>query len=225
MAQDLVSLYNMACSAIGTKARISLPTEKSREAEICQLWYPTVRDTVLSAAHWSSARAVASLALLADRDLNVGWVDGDPSPDWLYAFALPSDYLYPRYINQYQQFELGIIGTNRVLFSNYNPTTLLYTKRQDNPVLWDPLLYRAVANALSAAISMPLHGKASRTKLALELANSAIMEARTNLANKDQSMRESIPDWLSVRGVSQPQAISGYIYPFGPLLTMTSFVT
>lgn len=80
MAQDLVSLYNMACSAIGTKARISLPTEKSREAEICQLWYPTVRDTVLSAAHWSSARAVASLALLADRDLNVGWVDVIPRP-------------------------------------------------------------------------------------------------------------------------------------------------
>lgn len=224
MAQDLVGLFNMALSAVGTRARVAIPTETSREAQVCNLWFPLVRDTILMAAHWQAARATANLALVASRDLNIAWTTGDPAPDWLYAFALPSDYLYPRFINQYQQFELGVIGTQKVLFSNYEVTRLDYTKRQENPALWDPLLFNAVMQGLSAAISMPLHGKAARTKLAIELANRAILDARASSANSDNRMLESIPDWLSVRGVSQPQAISGYLYPFGPLLTMSSFV-
>lgn len=225
MAQDLVGLFNLALSAVGHRARVSLPTENSREAKLCQLWYPVVRDDILSAAHWASARATANLALISSRDLNVAWAPGDPAPDWLYSFGLPSDLLYPRFINNYQQFELGIIGTNKVLYSNHQSTRLDYTKRQDNPALWEPLLYSAVADGLSAAVCMPLTGKAARTRLALELANRKILEARASNANKDTRMLEAIPDFLSVRGVSQPQAVSAYLYPFGPLLTLTSFVT
>jgi hypothetical protein len=224
MAQDQVSLYNLACSAIGTRARIADPAEVSREAEICQLWYPIVRVQVLQAAHWPSARGTANLTKVATRDLNVAWADGDPAPDWLYTYTLPFDFLYPRFINNYQQFELGIRTTTRVLFSNNDPTRLDYTKDQTNIATWDSMLYNAIANALAAAIAMPLHGKAARAKLSLELANRAIMEARANMANRDNRQLESVPDWLSIRGVGQPSAISAYLYPFGPLLTMTSFV-
>lgn len=225
MAQDQVSLYNLACSAIGTMARIASPTEISREAEICHLWYPIVRDMILSAAHWHSARATQTLGLLVTRDLNTAWTDGDPAPDWIYAHGLPADFLYPRFINSYQQFELGMIGLTPALFSNFEVTRLDYTKRQDLMGLWSVELYNAVLHGLAAAIAMPLHGKPLRAKLQIELANKAIMEARAMSANKDNRMLESIPDFLSVRGVSQPSAISGYLYPFGPTLTMASFVT
>lgn len=219
MAQDLVGLYNLALSACGTRNLVSLPGEKSREAEICDLHYPVTRDLIMSAAHWTSLKAAASLPLAASRDQNSQFASGDPLPNWLYAYGLPSDYLHPRYINSFTSFEIGVHNNARALFSNASVTVLTYTRRVEVLQLLEPNLYHAIAYALAAAISLSLHGKVSRAKLNIEMANRHIIEARANDANKDFKMFESIPPWLAARGVTQPGAISEFIYPHGPLLT------
>lgn len=219
MAQDLVGLFNLALSACGTRSSLSLPNENSREAEICNLHFPTVRDLVMCAAHWTSLKAAASLPLLASRNSNVEWTVGDPMPNWLYAYGLPPDYLHPRYINTFSPFEIGIHGSSRALFSNASVTVLTYTRRLDVLQMLEPNLYHSIAYGLASAISLALHGKVSRAKLNIEQANQYISQARANDANKDFKMFESIPPWLAARGVTQPGAISEFIYPHGPLLT------
>lgn len=219
MAQDLVGLYNLALSACGTRSLVSVPGEASRESEICDLHYPVVRDIVMSAAHWTSLKAAVSLPLLASRDQNSQFASGDPLPNWLYAYGLPPDYLHPRYINAWSRFEIGIHNNAKALFANDSVVVLTYTRRVDVLQLLEPNLYHAIAYALASAISLALHGKVSRAKLNIEMANKHIVEARATDANKDYKMFESIPPWLAARGVTQPGMFSEFIYPHGPLLT------
>lgn len=219
MAQDQTSLFNLALSAVGTRSRVSLPTENSREAEVCRLWYDTARDTVLRAAHWPSAKAAAVPALMATRDFNVAWAAGAPQPNWLYAYALPADFLYPRWVSNYAPFEMGFHNGAPALLTNVTNALFVYTTKNIIPQYWDADLYQSVALALAALIALPVHGKVSRAKIAFELANESLLRARVRLANEDNQLFESIPDWLSVRGVGQPSAVNAYIYPVGPLLT------
>lgn len=233
MAQDLVGLFNLALSAIGTRSIVATPNEESREAEICNLWYPTVRDQVLRSAPWSSARGTARLALLKERDFDLDWEEGDPEPPWTFVFAQPSDMLYPRHLDSFQQFQLGIrrFTVNDVLtqtpaiYAHAETPLFVYTFRQDKMNYWDADLYSAVAQALAAAIALPLHGKAGRAQLAMESANNAIIQARVNAANESMTQLDHVPDWLAARGVSSTSSPSGYVYPNAPLLTPATFAT
>lgn len=229
MAQNQVGLYNLALSAIGTRAIVDLPSENSREAEICNLWYEVVRDTVLRAAPWSSARNTVRLGLLATRDFELAWVEGDPEPPWLFTYAQPSDFLYPRYLDNFQHFQLGVrritnpASTTPVIFTNVESAILVYTYRQTDMNYWDADLYHAVSQALAAAIAMPLHGKAGRAKLAIDTANAAIMNARAAAANENTLQYDHVPDWLIARGVTSQTPPSGYVFPSGPLLSVATF--
>lgn len=95
MAQTVTGIFNLACSAIGTRARIASPTENSREAEVCRDWYDLIRDRVLQMAPWPEATAWSRLALLQERDDTLDWASTDPDPGFRYMYALPSDYIYP----------------------------------------------------------------------------------------------------------------------------------
>lgn len=219
MAQDLVSIYNLALSAIGTRARISSPDEDSREAQICRLWYPLVRDTVLRAAHWASCRNIAALTVDAEATEGEDWAEGDPEPPWIYRYNLPSDFLYPRYLDMYQQFEITSHNNQTMLLTNASTAILIYTKRQDIPSAWDPDLYNAVVYGLAGAITMPLNGKPDRARNAYAEANDAIIRARVAQANLNHVVQESVPDWLVARGVGQQLPYSQYIYNYGPLFS------
>jgi hypothetical protein len=75
VAMDIVELYNLALDTVGARATISLPTEQSREAEVCNLWFPNIRDQVLASAAWPEATKMARLAQLATQE-------GDTWLDW-----------------------------------------------------------------------------------------------------------------------------------------------
>lgn len=222
MAKNKVGIFNLALSAVGTRAKVSIDTENSREAEICNLWYEVVRDQVLRAADWSSARKTAVLALEAQRDFSLDWADGDPEPNWAYRYALPTDYLYPRYLESFSPFMIADQNSHPVLLTNEPNAVFVYTKAQDVPPAWDASLYMAIANALGAHIAMPLHGKAQRASLALQQANEAIVNARVSAANEKQVGYESIPDWLLARGATVGTLPSAFIYQNGPLLSMNT---
>lgn len=217
---DLVDLYNRALNAVGTRSRVSSPTESSREAETCALWYEGVRDQILRAARWPATRATSRLALLAERDDTLAWETGDPEPGFLYAYALPSDFLYPRHLTTFNRFVMGSNGSQRVLYTQDEDALLIYTKREENISLWDPEMQMAVVYALAAHISMPLHGKAGRAKFAMEQANELILQARLSAANEDVNQYDSVPDWISMRGYSGSAPSQRYLYPYGPMISV-----
>ena len=148
------------------------------------------------------------------------WVEGDPQPPWLYRHAVPSDFLYPRYLETYENFALGDFNGQPVIYSMTDGTTLIYTKKQTVPPAWDVNLYHAVVYALAAAISMNLHGKPARAhEMAVE-ANQYITTALIATANENMMEMDSIPDWLIARGVNVGTYPSRYIFQTGPLLSL-----
>jgi len=224
MAQDLLTLYNLALSSIGSRGvKLSSPTERSREAEECNLWFPQVRDQVLRAGWWPCARAVARLAHAQERDEMRPWEPGDPQPGWHYTFALPIDYLYPRHLTGYEWFETGVaaldgINDVPVLYASVQRPILVYTKKQENLSVWDSQLFSAVAAALAAAIALPLTGKPTWKREAEERANRLILEARAASLNETPIEEDSVPSWIAARGYAGNGRTRRYIYPYGPLL-------
>jgi hypothetical protein len=219
MAQDLVTLYNLALSAVGTRSRISSPEEQSREGQLCRQWYPLVRDITLRAAHWPSCRHITSLSI--DREVTEGsdWTEGDPEPPWIFRYNLPNDFLYPRWLVTYMSFELTQYQNVLKLLCDDPEATIVYTKRQEIPAAWDVDLYNAIVMALAGSIAMPLHGKPDRARNALEEANIAITRARVQQANQNNVIHDAVPDWLVARGVTQNFQWNQYIYQYGPLFS------
>lgn len=213
MSASVVDIYNWALAAIGNSARVQQPFEASDEAEACTLYYSNVRDQVLRSAPWDCAKTFMRLAQTSARG-DAPWVVTDPAPGWSYGFALPSDFLWPRYISSYARFELGVnSGNQKVLYTNTPDPILCYTKRQDRVDLWDPDLQAAVGYALGAHICMKLTGSESKTKLVTAQAIDKILAARSAAANAPQFELESVPEWLVARGYGGIAPTSPFIFP------------
>lgn len=223
MAQNQTTLYNLALNAVGTRSRVASPTEVSREAEVCNLWYPTVRDQVLCAAHWDSAAAIAQLTLESSRTEDT-WAEGEPEPPWLFRFNLPQDFLYPRHLSTLENFRLTQVGGVPKLLAMTETALLHYTKKQDVVASWDPDLWYSTVQGLAGHIAMPLHGKASRAAQALANANDVMAKAQARVANRNQVSYDHVPDWLVARGVVSVSPVSGYIYQVGPLFAVGTSV-
>lgn len=216
-----VQVYNLALNAIGERSNISSPTEQSRPAEVCGLWYSPVRDQILSAAPWPEATKIAYPALLATADDEDAWLETEPRLGYSYVYAMPSDALRPRYMSDFSRFLFTSYNGQRALHSNTQGAILAYTSRLENIALWDSELQMAVVYGLAANICMPLSGKPSRAKMLAEKANELIMNARVAAANANNESYESIPDWIVARGFNQATS-TRYFHPYGSTLSLTN---
>jgi len=218
MLTDEVSIYNLALNAVGTRSNIALPDEKSREAEVCRLWFGLVRDRVLRAAPWGSAKAFSRLSLLREREEEL-WNSLDPEPSFRFAYGVPSNLLNPRYLSGYQRFTYSRFGDKMAIMTDQPMALLTYTSN-DAPIrLWDVSLQMAIVHALAAHIAMPLHGKIARARNALEQANDLILQAREETGNVDMARVEAIPPWIAARGYGTPLVETRYFYPNGELFS------
>lgn len=225
MINDEVSIYNLALNSIGARNNVVSPTERSREAEVCRLWYSVVRDQVLASAPWPAATALRRLATFASSD-ETDWAMGDPAPGYAYAYGLPEDVLRPQHLTSFAPFTVMSYDANALaIMTNQASAILKYTKRQQVIKLWDPEMQMAIVAGLAANICMPLTGKAQRAQLMLNQANSIILSARVGAANTGDEQYDSLPDWITARGY---QSCSGtptrYLHPFGPLLSVSAGV-
>ena len=223
MAQDKVTLFNLAISGIGARGeKLSSPDEEGVLAEECRLHYEHTRDQVLRAAHWPAAKAYSRIALLKERDDTAAWVPDDPEPGWAAVYQAPVDMLYPRHLSTFERFATGInpspSGDVSAIFTSAETPILFYTRRQDNLALWDPQLFMAIASALSYNISLASTGKLTWADRALDKANSLISAARVSAANEGQQQIDVLPEWISARGYQGQPSNDFYTYPFGPLV-------
>lgn len=211
-----VEIFNLALSAIGTRSRVSSPTEASTEARECALWYDVVRRQVLCAAPFQEATGTMRLALQAERADGSDWTSHDPDPGWRFSYSTPSDMLRPRHTSQYEPFVLSSSADNEGrIETNVEDVILVYTFDQTNIDRWSPALVSAISYGLGAAVCMKLTGKRDRYADAVGQANSLIAQARVYEGNIDDYQLESLPPWLSARGVASSPSIR-YIYPYGP---------
>lgn len=222
MANTKLDVFNMAMYHVGTREDIADVDEQSREAEVCRLLYDRVRDHVLRAAYWDSAKAYSRLAVAAERDDSLEWTATDPEPGFRFAYAAPNDFLYPRYLTSYERFSNGIYASNPAIFANTEAAILVYTKVQDNVALWDANLFMAMTFALAAYATMPLNGRPGRASNAAQQANNLILEARVANANAEDNRIDTVPDWIAARGYAGTVPDTRYFYPFGPTISLTS---
>lgn len=216
MTTSEATVYNWALAALGSKARIQLPTESSPEAEVCKLWFESVRDQVLQTAPWDSAKAYKRLALSVERETEEGeWMQTDPAPGWRFAYSVPNDMLSPRFLSTYAQFELGVNASNqKVIYTNEAQAVLCYTKRQTNIDMWEPALQHAIGFALAAHIAMKLTGSQDKVRLVTAQAIDKIMTARQAAANAPQFIQDSTPEWIAGRGYAGASSSPRYIHPY-----------
>lgn len=223
MAATKVAIFNLALSAVGTRATVSAAGESTREAEVCDLWYDEVVFQLLHAAPWASTTGVERLTEIKERDAAEDWVAGDPEPGWRFAYEAPEDMLRPRHLSTYERFELSIMADDtHAIMTDAEDALLVYTKKQETTSKWDPALTMAIVYALASHIALPLQGKPERARYLVEMANIKAMEARVASANTDESQLETIPPWISARGYASGAPTSRYVYPFGPLLSSTA---
>lgn len=221
MTKDVTNIYNLALSLCQHKARVSSPTESSREADVCSLWYSITRDTVLRAAYWPSTGVYRRLSLLATWDGTTDWDQDDPSPDWTYAYSVPSDMIRPRHLTTYGRFKIDWYrptGSDpvRAIMTDLEDAVLHYTFRQTTPAEWDDALYMAVVYGLAGHIAMPLTGKTTLANRNFELANVNIREAQAAVANSEEVQVDTTPEWIQARGYGDNGMLTRYYYPFGP---------
>ncbi len=228
MAKNVVSLFNLALSTIGTRSSVSATTEASREAEVCNIWYEISRDVVLRAAFWPSTLAHKRLAVLKERtNLSADWTADDPAPDWVFAYGEPSDMIAPRFLTTFSRFTVDwwkptTEAHKKAIMTNQPEAILQYSFRQDNPGEWDDSLYLAVAYALAMNIAMPLHSKLKVMQATREAANALIISARVNVANAEENLLDTIPEWISARGYGNAAPQGKFFWPYGPILASST---
>lgn len=217
-----VGIYNLALNAVGGRSNLSSPTEDSREAEVCRLWYEPVLEQVLAAAHWPEVTKIVNLAQLAEEDDEKGWLETQPRPGYRYVYQLPADYLHARYLNDFEKFLITYYGDNkRALHTNSYQAALAYTAKITNVALFEPQLRMAIVYGLAAHICMPLSGKPQRAKMLEDRANNILWSAREAAANMSNEQYEHVPDWIAARGYNFAQT-TGYVHPYGSLLSVAS---
>ena len=213
-----VTLWNQSLSQAVTRSTVSSLSERSVEADKCRLHYDQTRKEVLCMAFWPSTQKHSRLQRLATRDFNVAWEDGDPSPQYKYAYALPSDYLHARYLDDFSSFAIELLEANRkAVMTNAEAPVLTYTYDQTNCDIWDPLLFSAIMEGLASKLSLPIKGKLDHAQSARDRANQAVLTARAIAANQRHEQYDFEAEWISARGGVGGQPTTNFIYPYANL--------
>lgn len=216
MSYSQLQLFNLAVDAVGGTGTIATINEVSREAELCSRWFGPVRDKVLRAAHWHSAKKFARLSNIAERTSDT-WVPTNPTPPYLHGFATPSDMAHPRFLTNYARFDFSVFDENNHMLSTDTESPVLCYTARISPQLMDDGLANALILALAAHICEPLNGATNKARMRLEEANAAIMAARDQNAEMSHQPAAHIPDFISARGYGTPAFGQNYVYPYGPL--------
>lgn len=173
MSYTDVDICNLALGRVGVDVTIASLVERSKEARLCQRFYPLARDLTLEAAPWPFAIKTAPLALLADSDL---------LPNFGYQYAWPTDALaiqeivpagevtevasyyhdccgpwMPARRGRYSfRRALSSDGLNPVVLANIDDAYAVYTARVTSTVAFSPMLVSLIADRLAMELSTPL---------------------------------------------------------------------
>jgi hypothetical protein len=199
---DVTSICNAALSHCGTRSRISSIDEGSAEANACLTHLALVRDAILRAFDWNFARLTVALAELAD-----------PPARWAHKYALPTDCVRLRRLNDVPMPVLGEtfceVAADRdatgalttVVLTNAAPVAAIYTARVADPLRWDPGFADAMTYGLAARVCFELTGKDDRVRTLTQLWQGILQRAAADMANETSALNRTwLPEALQARG-------------------------
>lgn len=152
-----VEICNLALSRVGVSSFIEDIQEGSKESKSLGAVYGIARDVALGSFPWPFAQRRTTLALSAE----------PAREDWAYTYALPTDALRVQGLWSGIRFgpvaselpfaiEMNASGTGRLLLSDMESATVVYTARVEDPLLYPPLFVNAFAWLLAAEVALPL---------------------------------------------------------------------
>jgi len=178
-------LLNFALGKCGV-ARINAIDDGSTNANHCLTIYPGILDSALRNHHWNFATGRATLALLTDA----------PLFEYAYAYALPSDFIkLQRYYDAVNDLNSLIWDFNnwplawqnvfrietyvpigappgappvKILVSNGTNAQIVYTRRIENPDLWDGEFYQYIACWLASDLALAISKDAQKSDILLK---------------------------------------------------------
>lgn len=163
VANDAVTVCNMALRHLGISKVIQALTEASQEAKACAAFFENTRDEVLGDYPWPFAMALATPALVA------GSATAPATTEWQYSYRLPTDTIRVRRIlsgalrddtrETRIPFRTAQDASGALLYtdvetqaatatSNATPE-IEYTREMDDPSMWPADFAQAVALKLA----------------------------------------------------------------------------
>lgn len=172
-----VDVCNLALAHIGAESQVTSidPPDGSYEAGLCARFYPVARRIAIESNAWTFAKKRAQLAQV-----------DNPSSNWLYAYALPSDHINPvRVLNttvldallltfngpylqpatpswwslmlaQTEQSSANFEVEGQTLLTNEPDATLIYLRDVTDTNQWSPSFTSAVAQLLAGYLAGPI---------------------------------------------------------------------
>lgn len=189
-----VEIYNMALGYVGVAREIDAPDEGSTESDQCQRYYAQTRDATLRDFPWPFANKVIALGL----------VEENPNDDWAYAYRYPTDCLRAlrlvtgsRVDTAPPPFELGHDDAGKLIFTDQAEAVLKYTRRIEDPELFDPAFVEAFAWRLGSKVAIPLSRSEKERDYAFKRYQFELNVARAHAANEGQV--DPAPEAESIR--------------------------
>lgn len=209
MAHSFVSpvgIAKMALSHIGSETKIESFTEKSKEAEQCDIWYDHSRLQVLEAYDWNFARKRKTLALHGN---TISETSTNPLAGvWRYRYTYPGDCVAARKIQHPNappddalpfDVETSLNGQQKTILTNLQDAVLVYTWDLANTDMFSILFISAVSHILAHHIAFSITGDRRIKITELQIYRDILREATAMSANEqvDRPPREA--PWIRAR--------------------------
>lgn len=188
MAISEVKICNMALVKLGAN-RIESLLDESNEAINCNLFYETVRDSLLREHAWNFAEKHASLAKLSE----------PPKLEYKFAYAKPADCLNAR---QLASSDSKFIVVGKHIYTDIDDAKLIYTARIEDPTFFDPNFIEALSGKLGAEICESVTGTTTKVQMMNTLYLNAMQKARTADAAEGRKEIIEADPWLEARGIA-----------------------
>ncbi|MBU0522696.1 MAG: hypothetical protein KKC24_23860 [Gammaproteobacteria bacterium] len=198
MSSD-IEICNVALSRVAHTQPIVSFTERSKAAELCSVFYTTLRDLVLADFPWPFAESIVTLADI-----------GSPAPGWAYRYRYPADCLKVREIiipgqrvplNSDQQipYKIGYDVGGRVIHTDLPEAGVRFTFRVEDSTFFDPLFADALAWRLAMDLALPLSSKPELQTYATQQFQLALTKAEGSAFEESQDDPEPESEFVSVR--------------------------
>ncbi len=189
-------LLNDALCQIGA-TRITGIDEGSINANHCQLFYPSLRDDLLRAAHWRFATARVELV----QDV------AKPLFEFAFQYSLPPDFLKIREYNgasldttNLALFERATVRRyeieGRKLVTNDAEAKIVFTQRITDPNIFDSLFYQTLTTWLASKLSNAITKDTNRSLALLTKAIQVLLPMALNVDGQEGSVEPYVADEL-----------------------------
>ncbi len=194
-------LINDALTQIGANTIVGID-DGTTNANHAKRLYPALRDDLQRLVHWRFNAARIELAQDAIA----------PLFEFAFQYTLPPDLLKIREFNgaiisttaislfhgvsdQIEQFRYKIEG--RKLLTNMGEAKIVYTRREEDPTLFDPMFYQLLATWLGAKLALAITKDETKSNAMLKQALEVLMPMAVAVDGQEGSVSPYVSDALT----------------------------